>query len=180
MDYDLLVKKSLQIENNGNLLARGLGRLSRRNQDTYYVTPDLAFTCSGNITGFDMGVRVRDQDIRIQYPEVFIVTKHQIDEYAFEVSRKINLTAMDFQTDGVYEYTLSVPLPFQEGQLIGIKQTDRSTSSVEFYYQRTPPQQFIRVVSSNDLYTPSDKMFDGIVLLQPITSNVTIEIIVDN
>ena len=177
MDYDLLVKKSLQIENGGNLAARGLGRLSRQNPDTYYVIPDLAFTCSGNITGFIMGVRVRDQVIRIQYPEVFIVTDIN-NEYDFKVSQKINLTAMDFQTDGVYEYTLSVPLPFQEGQLIGIKQPNRSTSSVEFYYQRTSLQQFIRVVSSNNgLYT-FNNMFNGIVLLHPITSKVTIEIII--
>ncbi len=177
MDYDLLVKKSLQIENGGNLLARGLAVFGETNSDTYYgVIPDLKFTCSGNITGFLLGVDVRRH--RDQYPEVFIV-EHNTDDtgmYHLEQSEIIKLNPIDFQPNGVYNYTLPNPLPFKAGQFIGFKQTMRKYSRVRFFYQTTSEQKIITVdapVSNFNIDTSNQ--FNGTLLLHPITSKVTIK-----
>ena len=125
MDYDLLIKKSSQIGNDVTLVNRGLGQLGFRNSDRYYILSHSTFTCSGNITGFLLGVDVRV--FRNKYPEVFIAEKiDNEDTYIFKDSQSINLNAIDFQPEGVYKYILPSPLPFQAGQFIGIKQTQRS------------------------------------------------------
>ena len=173
MDYDLLVKKSLQIKNAETFHNGGLAQFGRSSSDTYYVIPDLTFTCSGTITGFLLGVDVRKN--QNQYPEVFIV-EHNTGMYHSEQSETIKLNPIDFQPDGVYNYTLPNPLPFVKDQFIGIKQTRRDASRVRFYYQTTSEQKIITVdapVSNFNIDTSNH--FNGTLLIHPITSKVTIK-----
>ena len=179
MDYDLLVKKSLQIKNAETFHNGGLAQFGRSSSDTYYVIPDLTFTCSGNITGFLLGVDVRIN--KDQYPVVFIVD-HNTDNtgiYHLEQSETIQLNPIDFQPDGVYNYTLPNPLPFVKGQFIGIKQTMRNASRVRFYYKKPSQQEIITVnkvnVVSNNFNMSTSNHFNGTLLLHPITSKVTIK-----
>ncbi len=182
MDYDLLVKKSSQIEN-GEIITfadGGLAQLGQTDSDTYYVLPDLKFTCSGNIIGFLLGVDVRISTT--QYPEVLIAVEKSGMKYNFIHSRNISLDPIDFQPTGIYKYTLSNPLPFEEGQFIGIKQTMTDDSRVRFYYQTASKQkiQLVHEVSNNGgMYSkangPNTHHWMGTLLLHPITSKVTIK-----
>ncbi len=170
MDYDLLVKKSLQIENGETFADGGLAQFGQMTSDTYYVIPDLKFTCSGTITGFLLGVDVRINTT--QYPEVLIVKKKSGMMYNFIHSRALSLDPIDFQPNGVYNYTLPNPLSFEENQFIGIKQTMTDDSRVRFYYQTTSTQKII-AVNSNNFKKDNSVQLNGILLLHPITSKDT-------
>ena len=179
MDYDLLIKKSSQIGNDMTLENRGLGHLSFGNSDRYYILSHSTFTCSGNITGFLLGVDVLV--LRNEYPEVFIAEKiDNEDTYIFKDSQSINLNAIDFQPDGVYKYILPSPLPFQAGQFIGIKQTQRNTSRVRFYYQRDLQYNILQVnkndTETNQYSVAEDGHLPGRVLLHPISSQLKIQV----
>ena len=109
---------------------------------------------------------------------MFIAEKIDDDEdtYIFKDSQSINLNAIDFPPDGVYKYILPSPLPFQAGQFIGIKQTQRSTSKVRFYYQRDSQYNILRVNKNNtetNQYSKTDSgHLNGRVLIHPISSEL--------
>ena len=180
MDYDLLIKKSSQIGNDMTALAnRGLGQLGLSNSDRYYILSHSTFTCSGNITGFILGVDVIVD--RNEYPEVFIAEKIENEEtYIFKDSQSIQLNAIDFQTNGVYKYILPSPLPFQAGQFIGIKQTQRNICKVRFNYQRNPQYNISKVnknnTETNQYSVAEDGHLPGRVLLHPISSQFKIQV----
>ena len=175
MDYDLLIKKSSQIGNDMTLEDKGLGRLGNANSERYYILSHSTFTCSGNITGFLLGVDVRVD--RNEYPEVFIAEKiDNEDTYSFKDSQSINLNAIDFPPDGVYKYILSSPLPFEAGEFIGIKQTQRNTNKVRFYYQRDEQHNISQVNKDNNETNQYSKTnsghLQGRVLIHPISSQL--------
>ena len=115
---------------------RELGRVTGgtlRNRDQQQrIIPSIAFRCSGSITKWIVAARWEDGGGRNYFPEL------QIWRSSFgQLYRRINastLTATAENASSVYEHTPSSPLPFQEGDFLGIFQPDSSTSRLRVYY----------------------------------------------
>ena len=60
-----------------------------------------------------------------------------------EVIIKLNET--DFQTNGLFEFSLETPLAFEPGQFIGIRQPRMDKARSRFYYDSTNNQIINRV-----------------------------------
>ena len=134
MDYDLLVQKAEQIEGNGNGDLDG----NRLGSDTDWIMPSLEFNCSGTITGFLLGVDVRTETgNRDEYPTIWLWNKTDETTYTRVVdsSVEIILGPSNFNTDGVYQFSLSTPLQFTANHVLGIYQPNNGNSVVRFYYQ---------------------------------------------
>ncbi len=140
MDYELLKQKASQIPDSegdaGSLSNTGLGF----SQSRYYAMPSLRFTCSGVITGFLLGVDIRTDGNYAQYPTISLRTNPWPYTIVPESERVININADDFSTSGLYNYTLSVPLQFNEGQILGAY---HPASTATLYYQTLTGQNII-------------------------------------
>ena len=143
---------------------RELGRVTggnRRNRDQQQrIIPSIAFRCTGSITKWIVAARWEDGGGRVYFPELQIWRAVVTNLY-----RKISASTFSATADNasnVYEYTPSSPLPFQEGDFLGIFQPDRSTSRLRVYYvdnvgppnyyydpdRNTPPIGRFRITSS--------------------------------
>ncbi len=166
MDYELLKQKASQIPDSegdaGSLSNTGLG-------SGYYAMPSLQFTCSGVITGFLLGADIRIDGNRAQYPTIILRTSSYTLVSGSE--RVININADDFSTSGLYNYTLSVPLQFSNGQILGAYHPASTASRVTLYYQTLTGQnifkykwfQFYRVSNSGSRLLVYPLIIPGIV-----------------
>ena len=129
MDLNLLKKRVEKIPNTGitsNFL----------NGDFRIVT-GMRFTCSGSLTSLLLGVDIRPPGgSRNLYPEVQIWRKRSgsSTNYDRQGRQEIRLAAGDFSPDGVLQYNLTTPLPFQNGDVLGVWQPASSSSVVRLYH----------------------------------------------
>ena len=171
MDYELLKQKASQIPNQGGSAGSALSRLTM-NTDREYVMPSLKFTCSGVITGFLLGVDVRINGDRTLYPKIRLLTVTGSTYSLVSGSeREIILNADDFSTSGLYNYTLPVPIEFNDSQILGAQQFAGPKSRVRLYHQPFDGQIIYRVKFSNNLYQRADSghFTNSRLLLHPIT-----------
>ena len=171
MDYELLKQKASQIpDQEGSAGNLSLARLGNNRE---YVMPSLKFTCSGVITGFLLGVDVRIHGDRTLYPKIRLLTVTGSSSYSLVPGseRDIILNADDFSTSGLYNYTLPVPLEFNDGQILGAQQLVGRRSRVRLYRQPFDGQIIYRVNFDNDVYQRenSGHFMDSRLLLHPIT-----------
>ena len=172
MDYELLKQKASQIpDQEGSAGNLSLARLGNNRE---YVMPSLNFTCSGVITGFLLGVDIRIDRNRAQFPKIRLLTVTGSSSYTLVSGseREIILNADDFSTSGLYNYTLPVPLEFNGSQILGAQQLANSVSRVKIYYQSFE-QDLIRVDRSNDNSSQFSEASDSPIKARPLVLPLT-------
>ena len=168
MDYELLKQKASQISDSGG----DAGSLSNRGLVTFfssdYTMPSLQFTCSGVITGFLLGVDIRIDGNRAQYPKIRLLTVTGNSYTLVSGSeREININADDFSTSGLYNYTLSETLQFNENQILGANTPSFVNDRVRLYVQSYTGQKI-------DSSIPFSDRDNSRLLLYPLTGTVLI------
>ena len=100
------------------------------------VFPNITFTCNGSITKWIVGAGTGGGS---SPPSELQIWRKSGSDYTKVGSTQ--LTALHSTTSGlnVYEYILSSPLGFQEGDLLGVYQRDDS-SIVPYYQESTGPE----------------------------------------
>ena len=164
MDMELLTEKAAQIDNDndgkgqlsGNVLSKGV-----------WIMPNAAFKCSGNITSLLLGVAVRVD--RTDYPSIEL-WHHQNNTIYTKVhgsERNITLNASHFSTTGPYHYNITPPLPYDDGDVLAVREPAWKSARVRLY----------QVDSMNEIYKLQDtgevinkKSQD--ILISPITSKL--------
>ena len=135
------------------------------------VFPDIHFTCNGSITKWIVGAGTRAGTSSSLSSEIQIWRRSGADSYTKVAST--HLTAQSsINNSNVYEYVLSSPLGFQEGDILGVYQNEDS-SVVPYYQESTGPQ---------NLRHPDHLMSAPSTLVNPTTASaydyplVTVEI----
>ena len=118
---------------------RELGRVTGgnlRNRDQQQrIIPSIAFRCNGSITKWIVAARwAGSGGGRTYYPELQIWRANSTSSGLYDKISASTLSATTENDNNFYEYTPSSPLPFQEGDFLGIFQPDRSTSRLRVYY----------------------------------------------
>ena len=101
-----------------------------RISEKQYLFPDITFTCNGFITKWIVG-GTTDNSESIQ-PELQIWRNTGGTSYT-----KTNFSLLPFSAlvNNVAEYTLTTPLEFQEGDILGLYQPRRQNSTLVVYFQ---------------------------------------------
>ena len=127
MQLDLLKKRAEKITNGNTVSGNKLDNELR-------VVPGLSFTCSGTITSLLLGVDMRTVDgNRVEYPEMQIWREGR-NVYNRQSRTDIAPTAGNSSPDGVLQYNLTTPIPFQSGDIFGVYQPPESDSVVRLFY----------------------------------------------
>ena len=142
---------------------RELGKVTggnRKNRDQQQrIIPSISFTCSGSITKWIVAAKWENGGGHTYFPELQIWRPGTI------LHRKVGastLSAASENGSNVYEYVPSSPLPFQEGDFLGIFQPDKDTSRLRAYYvdKIGPPNYYYDPDSLNqDVNTPPTGLF---------------------
>ena len=92
--------------------------------------PNITFTCNGSITKWIVGGTT--DSMKSMQPELQIWRNTGGTSYT-----KANFSLLPFSTlvNNVAEYTLSTPLEFQEGDILGVYQPQSQVSALVVYYQ---------------------------------------------
>ena len=91
--------------------------------------PDITFTCNGFITKWIVGAEANNGDL---LPELQIWRNNGGTSYT---KAGFSLLPSNTLSGTVAEYTLSTPLEFQEGDILGVYQPRRQDSALIVYYQ---------------------------------------------
>ena len=99
----------------------------------FRLIPDWNFTCNGSITSVLLGVDLQD---RSEYPEVQVWRRNSSVSSQFHkvVSKEITLVVGNFTPSGVFQYRLTPPIQFQNGDVLGVFQPSETGSLVRLYY----------------------------------------------
>ena len=103
----------------------------KRRDNQHCLFPDITFTCNGFITKWIVG-GTTDNTQSLE-PELQIWRNTGGTSYT-----KANFSLLTFSTlvSNVAEYTLSTPLEFQEGDILGVYQPQSQNSALVVYYQQ--------------------------------------------
>ena len=135
MEESYLSQKSSQICNSECPVGSGLSLL----EEGTWIMDKMKIKCTSSIT-LSLGVDVRTgDDNRNQYPSLMIWIKNGKNHYDLHISEEIILDPSGFVTDGVFNYTFSIPSKRRKKRmnieyLLGIKQPGRDVSRVRFYH----------------------------------------------
>ena len=99
--------------------------------DRQMIFPDITFTCDGDVVKWIMAGKWNN-DPRNQFPELQIWRLSQDTTYTKQNGTSI--TADNKEEDDIYEYTLTTPLSFQSGDILGILQPDKDDSKLQVRY----------------------------------------------
>ena len=101
-----------------------------RRDDKQRLFPNINFTCNGFITKWIVGAK--DDENHDELPELQIWRTTGENSYT-----KANFSQLPSNTlsGNVAEYTLTTPLEFQEGDILGVYQPGRGDSGLDVYYQ---------------------------------------------
>ena len=146
----------------------------------YLVIPGMSFSCDGVITGYQLGVDIRDEtadEVIVDLWRPRIQDGQVVDyNYVEDSLETIELSPGTYSQDGLLQYD-SAGQRFQAGDVIGVYQIDRSDSSVRLFYtdsNPSPPLAFDVDSPYSDTFTVNatgHKLFNGTVLIRPITRN---------
>ena len=105
--------------------------LRRIFSDKQLIFPDITFTCSGEVVKWIMGGKWNND--RNSYPELQIWRPSGGTTYSKEQSTTI--MPMSEEDDRVYEFPVEPPLPFQPGDILGVRQPDKDDSRLQVDYE---------------------------------------------
>ena len=108
------------------------GTLRNRDQQQRII-PSIAFRCSGSITKWIVAARWEDGGGRVYFPELQIWRATVVTNVYRKISAS-TFSATAENANSIYEYTPSSPLPFQEGDILGIFQPSGTASRLRVYY----------------------------------------------
>ena len=135
MQLDLLKERAEKITS-GNVVS------GNKLDHELRVVPGLNFTCSGNITSLMVGADIRAIGVnRVDYPEIQIWRGTQSFLgfiYARQSRTNIALTEGISSPNGVLQYSLTTPIPFQSGDILGVYQPPENDSVVRLFYIDDP------------------------------------------
>ena len=102
----------------------------KRRDNQQRLFPDITFTCNGSITKWIVGGTTDNRESL--EPELQIWRNTGGTNYT-----KVGFSLLPFSTlvSNVAEYTLSTPLEFQEGDILGVYQPKEGDSALVVYYQ---------------------------------------------
>ena len=83
------------------------------------IFPNISFTCSGEVIKWIMAGKWK-KGMKSEYPELQIWRSSGESTYQKEGSTIISVTSRE--DDGVYEFPADPPLPFQPGDILGLRQ----------------------------------------------------------
>ena len=110
-----------------------INRVQRRERDQR-LFPDIRFTCNGFITKWIVGATLNEDLIDTGgLPELQVWRSAGGDSFTKRNFNIFTITNVPFTN--VYEYTLTSPLEFQEGDILGVYQPRQSDSQLVVYYQ---------------------------------------------
>ena len=141
----------------------------------------LPFTCSpGTISGFLLGVEVRNDSSRDQFPSVSLYSRNTgkgNNRYSLVSgsNRTISVGANMFSSRGVYEYRLSSHLNFSVNNVLCVYQPPLDQSAVQLYYStengnRLCPFTVVSNPQDTISINQNECQEDRSLLLLPITS----------
>ena len=111
----------------------------RRRDEQQRLFPDIIFTCNGSITKWIVGGTTNDGKNRT--PELQIWRNTGGSNYT--KANFSNLSSSTPVSNNIVEHTLSTPLEFQEGDILGVYQPRHMDSALVVYYQeRDGPVNF--------------------------------------
>ena len=125
MELQLLKERAKKIFDNGGSQNYLDGK--------FRLVPGMSFTCNGTITGLLLGVDISTSDGRTEYPVVQVWRPGSGDSYTRVAMQEIRLAAGDFSPDGVFQYNLTTPIDFQNGDVLGVYQPSEGDSIVRLY-----------------------------------------------
>ena len=99
--------------------------------DKQLIFPDITFTCSGEVVKWIMGGKWDMMDD--SYPELQIWRPSGGTTYSKEQSTTIMPTSQE--DDRVYEFPVEPPLPFQPGDILGVRQPHKDVSRLQVDYE---------------------------------------------
>jgi len=115
---------------------RGLGQVTggnRKNRDQQQrIIPSINFTCNGSITKWIVAAKWENGGGHTYFPELQIWRR--TGTFRYDKVDSSTLSATSENQSNVYEHIPSSPLPFQEGDFLGIFQPDKDTSRLRVYY----------------------------------------------
>ena len=178
MQLDVLRKRSEKISVGNTVASTGISEQMR-----VMYNQNLRFSCSGSITSLLLGVKVvTASDRRNSYPELLIYSNEPVfilfRRLHLKNSSKIRLTAGQFSSNGVFQYNLTTPIPFQSGNVLGVYQPPEAESVVQLFYvnDSTAPVAYTRSSKISTLTLISlisRKVSDQRMLLLPMTGIIT-------
>ena len=168
MHLDLLTKNA-EIINGGKPTNNELN-------DEFRLFPNMNFTCSGRINGLLLRADIRrSNNFRYQYPLIQLWRKNNGDQFNRVASQEIRLAEGDFSPDGVLQYTLTTPIWFQSGDVLGVYQPGSGNSVVQLYFiaDNSAPDsfRFQGNPSTEIALRNTSRIWNQNILLTPITSN---------
>ena len=110
MELDVIRKRAAQRMSPANVL-----------DGEFWINPDWRFTCNGNLTSLLLGANIpRLNHKDAGFPEIQIWRNTGGSNYTRQASQEIRLNPGDFSPDGVLQYNLTTPMPFQTGDVLGV------------------------------------------------------------
>ena len=102
------------------------------------IFPDINFTCSGNLTNWIVASKKDDS----KGAELQIWRRSNVGQNNFTLVGSSVLPTSSNSFVGVYNYTPSTPLEFQEGDLLGVYQRSGSGRVTVYYQETTGPANY--------------------------------------
>ena len=114
---------------------RGIPPLQTGDRDEFndqqLIFPSITFTCSGEVVKWIMAVRWRGRR-RDEFPELQIWRSSGDSTYQKEGRTVISVTSEE--DEDVYEFPVAPPLPFQPGDILGLRQPPGGDSRLQVRY----------------------------------------------
>ena len=135
-----------------------------------------SFNCSGTMTGLLLvGTIMEKTEMRDKYPEIQIWRNTHSNIYTRQGREKIKLSPGGFSPDGVFQYNLTTPIPFESGDVLGVYQPSQQDSVVRVYYDSSASITY-RVSRSNlsatiEFTTDIQTFYNQLILISPISGN---------
>ena len=128
IELDLLKRRAEKIDGLSMNIGSGLDR-------DFRLLAQESFNCSGTMTGLLLvGTITEKTEMRDKYAEIQIWRNTLSNIYTRQGREEIKLSPGDFSPDGVFQYNLTTPIPFESGDVLGVYQPRQQNSVVRVYY----------------------------------------------
>ena len=129
MELDILRKRAKKIPGDGTS-DQGLN-------NEFRLLLNESFSCNGTMTGLLLVGTYRDGFLRISFPLIEIWRNTGGNTYTRQARQEIRLAEGDFfGPDGVLQYSLTTPISYQSGDVLGVFQPLHLISLVRVYYNQ--------------------------------------------
>ena len=128
--------------------------LRRIFSDKQLIFPDIRFTCSAEVVKWIMGGKWNSLGDGNSYPELQIWRPSGGTTYSKQQSTTI--TPMSQEDDHVYEFPVEPPLPFQPGDILGVRQPHKDDSRLQVDYDNGGDSTYYY----NSIADSQESMFD--------------------